>query len=133
MLRPGAVLKEARLIDEEGPGPAYPGGAPHSRGRFTDTSWFAARSIPEDRLNQLQVRTLNLLRERGDAGATNEEASEMLGEYLYTIAPRVRELVLHGLVVDSGMRRPSSRNRPMIVWTYTPGGEWTGDDEGHEF
>lgn len=57
----------------------------------------------------------------------------MLGEYLYTIAPRVRELVLHGLVVDSGMRRMSCRNRPMIVWVYSPKGVWTDNEEGHEF
>jgi hypothetical protein len=97
-------------------GPAYPGGAPHSRGRYTDTSEAAAKSIDPDRLTGLQSRVLEALRAVRSEGRTADELAEELREYRYTIAPRLRELVLLGWVDDSHERRPSPRGSSAIVY-----------------
>lgn len=96
-------------------GPSYPGGAPHSRGRYTDTSHAAALAITE-RLTPLQAKALTAFRAAGAVGLTDDELAVATGEYRYTIAPRRRELVMHGWLEDTGARRPTSRHRFAIVW-----------------
>jgi len=50
------------------------------------------------------------------AGATDEEVELAFGLAHQTVSPRRRELVLAGLVKDSGERRKTSSGRQATVW-----------------
>ncbi len=52
----------------------------------------------------------------GERGTTDEEGGTVLGLKQQTYTPRRRELVLMGLVIDSGRRRHTSSKRPAAVW-----------------
>lgn len=78
----------------------------------TDTSLQAFESV-KPQMNELQALTFKALSSRKQ---TNAELAESTGLYLYTVSPRVTELVKKGLVRDSGERRTTTRGRKAIVW-----------------
>jgi len=91
----------------------YPDGLPgHSD---TDTSVGAAANI-RGRANKLQERVYGFICSRGSSGATASEIAEELDIWRDTVGPRITELRAMAMVVDSGLRRPSPRRRPEIVW-----------------
>ncbi len=83
--------------------------------RHSTTSVAAASEIAPA-LNDLQVRLLAFLRERGDEGATDEEGIEALGWSPSTYRPRRVELVAKGLVRDQGRQRKCRSGRNAVVW-----------------
>ncbi len=90
----------------------------------SDTSWYAAHSIPEERLKDLERRVLGAHRSAYPTGLTDDELAAVLTVYRYTAAPRRKWLVEAGLIEDSGTTRPSPRNRPSAVWVWKPGGSF---------
>ncbi len=96
-------------------------GAPNACGdaapsqRHSPTSVAAADAIGPA-LNDLQIRLLAFLRERGDEGATDEEGVESLGWSPSTYRPRRVELVAKGLVRDQGRQRKCRSGRNAAVW-----------------
>lgn len=90
----------------------------------SDTSWYAAHSIPKARLSSLKRQILGYLRSLHPRGATDDELSTALNEYRYTVAPRRRWLVVAGLVVDSGVRRTGPRGRKQVVWLWNIEGSY---------
>lgn len=68
------------------------------------------------------VRFLQYLAERGEEGATNEEATNALGLRMSSATARCRGLVLDGLVRDSGRTRPTSSGCAAVVWLLTDAG-----------
>ncbi len=92
------------------------GDRPHAKG--SDTSWYAAHSIPAERLSRLKKQILDVLRSLHPDGLTDDELSGVLREYRYTVAPRRRWLVLAGLVEDTGGRRLGERGRKQVIWGF---------------
>lgn len=90
----------------------YGGTAPHED---PPTSIEAANRI-ESSANALRARVLEYLRARGQAGATDCEMQAALQMRHQTQTPRRRELVLAGLVVDSGRKRATDSGRSATVW-----------------
>jgi len=90
----------------------YAGTPPH---RGVETSIEAAVSMMPA-ISKLQERVLDFIRGKGPDGATDDEIATGLGMFLYTAAPRRRELVLLELVAYSGRHRPTSRGNPARVW-----------------
>lgn len=80
------------------------------------TSRDAAASLTPDKLTDLQRTVLRVLKAAPD-GLTTFEIGEACGIERDTISPRIRPLVLAGLVQDSGHTRiPEGRTRKAIVW-----------------
>ncbi len=96
-----------------GPVNAYGDTAPSQR--HSPTSGAAAIEIGPA-LNDLQIRLLAFLRERGEEGATDEEGSDALGWNPSTYRPRRVELVAKGLVRDQGKQRKCRSGRNAVVW-----------------
>lgn len=86
--------------------------------RGSDTSWYAAHSIPAERLSKLKKQILDELRSIYPDGLTDDELSSKLVAYRYTVAPRRRWLVLAGLVEDTGGRRFGGRGRKQAIWGF---------------
>jgi hypothetical protein len=94
----------------------YGGGPPHVH---TDTSLAAAVAI-ECQSRALRGRVYRLIRDATASlaweGRTDEQVQLALGMRVQTETARRRELVLLGLVEDSGRRRLLSSGRQGIVW-----------------
>lgn len=86
-----------------------------------DTEREAAEKIAP-RVTGLRLKVLSALRDEGEAGATGEVITNILGEWLYSVKPRITELARMGLVEDSGRRVLNSRKRREIVWVITESG-----------
>lgn len=78
------------------------------------TSRDAATAIKPD-TNRLRALVLKHITTSG--GATCEEICSALTLAGNTTRPRIRELVLKGQVMDSGLTRPTASGRKAIVWT----------------
>lgn len=107
----GAKMLDARTMQ--------PSTIPVARRTDPDTSWAAARSIPEDQLRESQRVILTILRLNGPL--TDEQIAERLDDFQHTISPsgartRRAELVAAGYVRDSGKRTRMSSGRMAIVW-----------------
>ena len=85
----------------------------------TDTSREAARAI-EPSVTRLALMVHGFVAAQG--GATCDEAEAALNLAHQTCSARVRELVLHGRLHDSGQRRKTRSGRRAIVWEIGPGG-----------
>lgn len=98
----------------------YRGHPPHARG--SDTSAEAADSmrVRAMRLSERAVWWFDMSRNQG---MTDHELAERLGTSLQTAVPRRRELVIAGLVRDSGRRRKTPSGRRATVWVRTGDGE----------
>lgn len=57
-----------------------------------------------------------IIEDAGSNGLTDEEGANALGLNAQSYTPRRNELVKQGLVVDSGLRRPTRSERPAAVW-----------------
>jgi len=86
-----------------------------------DTEREAAEKIAP-RVTGLRLKVLSALRDEGETGATGEVITNILGEWLYSVKPRITELARMGLVEDSGRRVLNSRKRREIVWVITESG-----------
>jgi len=86
-----------------------------------DTEREAAEKIAP-RVTGLRLKVLSALRDEGETGATGEVITNILGEWLYSVKPRITELARYGLVEDSGRRVMNSRKRNEIVWQITESG-----------
>jgi len=86
--------------------------APHSD---DDTSRSAAKRIVPH-LARLETLVLEAIREAGPAGLCDHEVEHKTGLCHQTASARRRELVLKGLVVDSGIRRKTASGRDAKAW-----------------
>ena len=89
----------------------YGGKPPHNG---TDTSMEASAMIASE-AGSLRDKVLRLIRSSPD-GMTDWELVKSLNRPNDTITPRRRELVLMGMVRDSGRRRFSPAGRRVKVW-----------------
>ena len=96
----------------------YRGQAPHQA--HSDTSTSAAAALAEERRNTLRAAVLAHITASAKHGATDEEMQVALEMDGNTERPRRRELQLGGLIVDSGRRRPTEKNRQAVVWVTAP-------------
>jgi DNA-binding MarR family transcriptional regulator len=92
----------SRLKLVHGNYPHYDGTPPHAKD--SDTSKLAAKLIKK-KVGALSQDVYHALLAKGNRGATAFEIVQETGMLLQTVCPRIRELVLKGLVRDSGMRR----------------------------
>jgi hypothetical protein len=70
------------------------------------------------RLKEIQQSVHARIEAAGERGLTSEELRALFPHYAETTSrTRISELVRIGIVVDSGMKRPSRSGRSMIVWT----------------
>jgi hypothetical protein len=79
------------------------------------TSHQAARAIAPH-AKTLRGQVYAFLVQRGPSGATDEEIQRALGMTGNTQRPRRQELETQGLVVDSGVKRPTAAGRDAVVW-----------------
>ena len=83
------------------------------RRNASDTSIEAAESID---VNKLEGMVLNAIRAAGAKGMTQTDLLAKFTSYSYSsITARPSALKRKGLVVDSGLRRPSPNGRKQIV------------------
>lgn len=85
--------------------------------RRSDTSREAAASIQHD-LGTRQARVLAVIRD--NRGATCFEVASVIGTALHRVSGRIRELVLQGLVYDSGQRKTAPSGRSVVIWKAWP-------------
>lgn len=97
--------------------PALPLLWDHIGAPFSDqgTSLAAAQRIAPY-IPALEARVLEALRAAGEHGATDKELEAATGLAHETCSARRRWCVLRGLVVDSGLRRPTPSGRAAVVW-----------------
>jgi hypothetical protein len=95
----------------------------------TDTSLEAAVAI-EEKVGRLQAMILEHIRDRGARGATDDELEIALRLQHQTVSARRRELVLKGLICDSGERRQTRSGCMAIVWVPGAGDAGEEIDEG---
>ena len=88
---------------------------PPVRNGAPETSRIAADQIAGHAV-ALRVAVLNVIRERGEYGATDQEIQTILSLSSDTEVPRRWELANVGAVVASGRQRKTRSNRPAIVW-----------------
>ena len=81
----------------------------------TDTSRRAAVSMIEAASN-LRRQVYRFVRDRRSFGATDDEIERALGLRHQTASARRRELVLAGVIWDSGVQRTTSSGRKATVW-----------------
>lgn len=81
----------------------------------SETSQAAAEAI-RPHLGAMAAKVYGYLRKAYKHGATDDEVEAALVMRHQTASARRRELVLKGLVVDSGTRRATSSGRTATVW-----------------
>jgi hypothetical protein len=81
------------------------------------TSWYAARSLTDQRLSDLKRQIIAELH-RHPGGLNDDELGANLGQYRYSVAPRRRWLYKARVVVDTGTRRKGVRpeSKLQTVW-----------------
>ena len=90
---------------------------PRARRRDPQTSRDAAASITPGRTEALILALFPLVTTVPRAGFTDDQFAAMLpGHYSPTVKTARSRLSKAGLLVDSGVRRPSNRGRLQIVW-----------------
>lgn len=89
--------------------------------RNTDghTSHLAAQSQTPERMSTGQRVVLAAIVNAGRNGLTDFELSDRTGSKQTSHGKRRGELVTHGLVIDSGMTRPSDTGTQAKVWRAT--------------
>ena len=97
----------------------YGGMPPHQVGR--DTSLEAAKKV-KPLVGGKAAQVLDCLRKAGDRGLTDREIQRALVMPVSTEVPRRRELVLKGLVKDSGQRRRTPTGYKATVWVIVDNG-----------
>jgi hypothetical protein len=94
--------------------------------RGVDTSIAAADAIAP-KCGRLQKLALDAILTRRALGRTVEETSQATGVDERSIQPRISELRVRRLIVDSGHRRRNSTGKRAIVWV---GVEYGPDADG---
>lgn len=92
--------------------------APARRNAPPGTSEVAAARISGHAAAQ-RAAVLAVIVRAGAYGATDAEIELVTGLRAQSVSPRRGELRTLGLIVDSGMRRPTPRGRPAAVWIAT--------------
>ena len=100
---------------------SYRGNAPFVSG--SDTSEKAADQTAPFRMS-LSSQVLSVIKAAGDHGVTNDEVETRLDLRHQTVSPRRRELVLAGVITDSGERRKTRSGRTATVWTWIKPHPW---------
>jgi hypothetical protein len=121
--RPRVSPDQAGLFDLAEPETRHAAGDPHiylpAVPRDTQTA-AAAAALP--RSGTQRAKVLEVIRQAGPAGLTDQEIAVALGLAENSVRPRRLELSTPGedgqppLVVDSGERRETSGGNPAIVW-----------------
>lgn len=81
----------------------------------TQTSLDAARSM-EPHVARLERQVMTALAEAGDTGLCDHELERVTGLQHTTASARRRELVIKGLVVETGARRATPSGRSAKAW-----------------
>jgi hypothetical protein len=76
----------------------------------------AAAIAAEPRAGTVRRRVLDVIRDSGERGATDDEIEARLGLRHQTASPRRTELLNSGHVVDSGMKRRTRSGHDAIAW-----------------
>jgi hypothetical protein len=102
----------------------YPDGLPPhinagTPGGAVATSLAAAESMAEC-AETLRLEVLAYIRKQGAEGATDYELEHRLNMRGSTVRPRRRELVLDGLIEDTGLTRTTDSGRQAAVWVTVP-------------
>ena len=84
----------------------------------SDTSEEAANSIAK-KAPSMRTLVLAEIKNAGDSGLTDAEIESVLRMRHQTASARRRELVLAGLVIDSGERRVGASGRKAAVWVWS--------------
>jgi hypothetical protein len=79
----------------------------------SETSEEAAKSIDA---GSIRDRVRALIEDMGCLGSTDEELERKLSMRHQTVSARRRELVLMGMVKDSGVKRRTTSGRKAVVW-----------------
>lgn len=95
--------------------PIQPEGEAYARNTDPTTSHIAAGDAEGKRASHLESIVLALLSKYRE-GLTTHEIAEKSGVCWGSITPRIRPLIKRGLVLNSGMKRPSPYGKPCIVW-----------------
>ena len=80
----------------------------------------AAAALIEPTAGTLRARVLDYLRERGDAGATDEETQLALDMNPSTQRPRRQELEKMGLILRTTQTRETKSGRKAVVFVAAP-------------
>ena len=80
-----------------------------------DTSRLAASEADERAPSRRQI-VRDLIRGRGEQGATIDELQLTTGWLVQSVCPIVRVLVECAEVIDSGRRRPTRSGAPAKIW-----------------
>ena len=109
------MTEQLELLNGPPKSPRYPDVPGHARD--SDTSRAAAKSV-EPTVNKIRALVLDCIRLNWTmhGGATCEEVELATGLSHQTCSARIRELVLKGLVRDSGERRMNKSGRTATVW-----------------
>ena len=86
--------------------------------RHSETSRRAAIGIHSTK-ETLRQMVMVALEARGETGATDDELQEELHLDGSTQRPRRIDLMNHGMVRDSGRKRPTRKGRLATVWIHT--------------
>lgn len=92
---------------------------------YQETSGDAWRSI-EPHLAEVDALILTAIRD-GYEGATSDEVERQTGLKHQTVSAQIRHMAEAGLLVDSGLKRPTRSGRNAIVWTM-PSRRWQTPD-----
>lgn len=85
------------------------------------TARAAGESVRKGSRSPLAQAIYNELRQRGSAGATDDELWQAFpGQLLGSVSKRRGELTEWGLVMDSGRTRATRRGRQAVVWVVGP-------------
>lgn len=80
-----------------------------------DTEIEAAESVTPI-TGRLRMQAYTLLKRYPKRGLTDDEGGVLMGSDRLTFGRRRQELVIAGLVEDSGVRRPGPSGRSTVVW-----------------
>ena len=81
------------------------------------TSKEAAKNV-SSRAANLRTQCLDIVKRKGNYGATPEEVASLLSESILSIRPRFTELKILNYIVDSGLRRKNNFGSNTKVWRY---------------
>lgn len=86
---------------------------PYKRGSETSK---AAAELVRPKTPSYRAAIEGFLKGRGAQGATNDEVMATLSIQIQTVCPRMKELRVDGLVIDSGRTRKTRSGREAVVW-----------------
>lgn len=112
-IQPGQVLLPFAGAEE-----ANFGAPAHRHAGDTENAAAASASLVSGKTRRVVLKAFIRRASEDGGGYTDEELAKATGLRHYTAAPRRGELVKLGLVVDSGIRRPTTSGHNAIVWKF---------------